>query len=442
MDPHPVRLHDSSVKDTSELLPNSSTSPARYFPSTNEPLHLGFPVKPATIPVSTIALHSNPDAVPHGSHRNTVLDQEHLHLTSAACDLVQGPPADNSVYVAHQERDKSMELLARERAAEQNVQYRLKARDEPIASLLQAFEEYRHACRDSIFADFENEVMRKGRVLWLAHTEGKKYFHSALVGLRKQPGDHHVALRQLVKFYLQFIKDSQRFYREYIRRLSSTFGGIPELEAVAHQVKNEATGESSPAPISPALRESVLQSSHQSLIYLGDLSRYRASEQLDKNPDFGPAVGYYGLACTLVPSSGLGHHQLAVVALEQRQHLRAIYHLYRAMVVENPHPNAGPNLKREFVKTNTAWDRGELIQKGSPNDPETSTRMLVGWFVRLHSMCFDGEPFRGFGELENEVLGQLAAEVKQRPLDSTLIRMVMVNLAAQYNAGENFQRKW
>lgn len=334
-----------------------------------------------------------------------------------------------------------MELLARERAAEQNVQYYLKNTEEPVVKLLHAFEEYRHACQSVIFSNFEEEADRKGRVLWHTHTQGKKFFHDALSGLRKQPGDKSVALRQLVKFYLQFIKDSQRFYRDFIHHLSVTFGGIPALEAVAHQVKSAALGESSQAIASPALQAKVLQSCHQSLICLGDLSRYRASEQLDKNPDFGPAVGYYGLACTLLPSSGMGHHQLAVVALEQRNHMRAIYHLYRAMVVEDPHPNAATNLRREFVKTNSAWDRGELIPKGSPNQSDASKRTLVGWFVRLHSISFNGEPFRGYNELENEVLGQLAAETKQRPLDSTLVRMVMVNLAAQYNAGEIFQRK-
>ena len=331
------------------------------------------------------------------------------------------------------------DLLAKERAAEQNVHYLLKNTHEPILSLLQAFEEYRQLCRACIFADFEHGAAKREGGLWHAHTEGKKYFQRALRDLRKQSAEQPVATRQLIKLYLQFIKESQRYYRGYIHQLSSTFGGIPELQTVAHQVKDDGLSESSLPQISSELRKKILDSCHSTLVYLGDLSRYRASEKLDKNPDFGPAIGYYGLACTLRPSSGMGHHQQAVIALEQRQHLRAIYHLYRAMVAEDPHPNAANNLKLEFDKTNAAWDRGELIQRGPPNDPEASKRTLVGWFVRLHSMCYKGEPFRGYEELEREVLGQLAAEVKQRSLDSTLMRMVMINLAAQYHAGEKFQ---
>jgi hypothetical protein len=253
-----------------------------------------------------------------------------------------------------------------------------------------------------------------------------------------------------MRLYLDFIKKSQVFYREYIYILSSSSVGIPELEAIAQmrdtmKDKNNSSGESQPLLIAPELRSVVLKSAHQCLIYLGDLSRWRASEQLDKVPEFGPAIGYYGLAATLMPSSGMGHHQQAVVELEQRHHLYAIYHLYRALVVAEPHPNAASNLHAEFKKTNAAWDKGELIQKGPPNDPEAPKRALVGWFVRLHSICYKGETFAGFDELEREVLGQMSTAIKQRLVDDKyerlLRKMIVVNLAAQHWAGQRFQCK-
>lgn len=46
-----------------------------------------------------------------------------------------------------------------------------------------------------------------------------------------------VEKRKSVKYYLQFIKSSQRFYRAYIQKLSSRFGGIPEIEEVAQKFK-------------------------------------------------------------------------------------------------------------------------------------------------------------------------------------------------------------
>ena len=330
------------------------------------------------------------------------------------------------------------DLLARERAAELNVFDVLKRPELPIRDVLEAFVHYRQLCQVAILTDFPN-AERKELRLWLAHTEGKKYFHRALGNLRKSGSNRPVETRAFMKLYLEFIKQSQLHYRGYIHELSVAAGGIPELQAVAHQMKNETSGERQTYSISPEFHGKVLQSCHQTLIYLGDLSRYRASEQLDKNPNFGPAIGYYELASTLQPSSGAGHHQQAVVALEQKQHFRAIYHLYRSINVENPHLNAAQNLKLEFDKTNAAWDQGELIQKGSPNDPEAPKRALIGWFVRLHSMCFAGGPFRGYAELEREVLNQLANAIKQRPLEGTLTRMVLINIAAQHTAGDLFQ---
>ena len=334
------------------------------------------------------------------------------------------------------------DLLARQRAAEQYVRSLLNNDDEPILTLLKAFEDYRQLTKSVILADFENEAGKKGVELWSRHVDGRKHFHRYLSKFRKATAkEQPVATRSLIKFYLTFIKDSQRFYHDYIAELNGWFGGIPELETVAHQLKGDGQGESSKSVTSPELSKKVLQSCHHSLICLGDLMRYRASEKLDKKPDFGPAIGYYGLACSLRPMSGMGHHQMAVIALdpEQRRHFRAIYHLYRSLVVEEPHPNAANNLSLEFEKINAAWERGELVPKSQPNDPDAAKRTLEGWFIHLHSMCFKGQPFRGYEELEREVLGQLSAQTKRAALDNGLMRMLMVNMAAQHNASENFQ---
>ena len=48
-------------------------------------------------------------------------------------------------------------------------------------------------------------------------------------GGKRKPVEQRKAMKQ----YLEFIKSSQRFYRAYIQKLASRFGGITELEAVA-----------------------------------------------------------------------------------------------------------------------------------------------------------------------------------------------------------------
>ena len=46
--------------------------------------------------------------------------------------------------------------------------------------------------------------------------------------------------RKSVKHYLDFIKSSQRFYRNYIQKLASRFGGIRELDAVAQKFNSDS----------------------------------------------------------------------------------------------------------------------------------------------------------------------------------------------------------
>lgn len=47
--------------------------------------------------------------------------------------------------------------------------------------------------------------------------------------------------RKAAKSYLDFIKSSQRFYRGFIQELTSNFGGIHEIEAVARRFRSDGT---------------------------------------------------------------------------------------------------------------------------------------------------------------------------------------------------------
>ena len=334
------------------------------------------------------------------------------------------------------------DLLAHERATEDVVQNLLKKTDEPIDNLIAAFDAYRDACQVVVFTDFTLAVKKEAR-MWSLHVDGRKYFSTQLRLLRKQTGSDvpHVQIRVLTDLFKKWIRGSIKFYRNNVYKLSTAFG-VPELQDVAQQLRPDALYDFPVASgLTPELHQRVLNSCHQTVIYLGDLARWRASEKLDKNPDLGPAIGYYELACTILPTSGMGQHQLAVIALDQRHHLQAIYHLYRSICVAEPHPNALKHLRMQFEKTNAAWDKGDLIQKGLPNDPEAPKRALIGWFVRLHSMCFKGEKFRGFDELEREVMGQLSAELRLRSLGSTLTRMILVNIASLHMSIENYKGK-
>ena len=172
---------------------------------------------------------------------------------------------------------------------------------------------------------------------------------------------------------------------------------------------------------------------------LGDLSRYRETELASKEPNWGPAIGYYDLAGAIYPPSGVSHNQLAVIARHRDQHLSAIYHLYRALAAEKSHPMAKANLELEFKKIETAWVKGEPAASAATESPQGFGMALENWFMRLHARCYKGLEFPEHEELENEVLSRLAVDLKERSLESLLNKIVLINITAQFSAGEDFQ---
>lgn len=291
--------------------------------------------------------------------------------------------------------------------------------------------ELRAACQNAIIQDLEaaHSLDVEGR-LWDAHLKINNRFRKLLSRFREQNGKKKkpVERRKLEKHYLEFIKTSQRFYRGYIQQLSSHIGGIPELEKVARKFNFDNLSVEEPTQSSGDLRSLILLSCHATLIRLGDLSRYRETELVGKDRNWGPAIGYYNLATVIYPASGTSHNQLAVIALADGNHLRATYHLYRALAAQEPHPSAKGNLEIEFRKVRNLWTKRELIR---PEDAGIPGRALAPWFVYLHAQCYKGTDFPEHDELESEVLNQLAVDLKERSLEGTLQKFCLVNIAAE-----------
>ena len=143
-------------------------------------------------------------------------------------------------------------------------------------------------------------------------------------------------------------------------------------------------------------------------------------------------MGYYCLANDLHPDSGSAHNQMAVIALADGNHLNAVYHLYRALAIKEPHLLARGNLDLEFKKITSAWEKN----RSQPKTDSLST--LVWWFVLLHARFYEGLEFATHDELEKEVLSRLALLLKEQPFGDTLEKIVIINVAAQSFAGERF----
>jgi len=337
-----------------------------------------------------------------------------------------------------------MEALSQQAlSAEHCILHALQDRNLPIQDLIVHFVNYRKLCQTLIFTD----IMRTQQVeerMWTVHTQARKWFSDEYKQLCNQP-ELKVQRNAFRDLYSKFLRHSTRFYREHVGKLNEAFR-FPELRAIALMaVPNMPNAKPrSQQPVNPEWQAAALKSCHRCLICLGDLARYRAADGLEKKqnePNYGPAIQFYDLASALCPSNGFGHHQQAVVARASGNHLGAVYHLYRSYSVSEPHPQAGSNLKAEFDKIASARRKQELVRKSAPNDLQGPKQAMIGWFVHLHYICFKGREYAPHDELEQEVLSQLSYEVKQRSLDGDLLRMVMVNMAAQFRAIAEFQSK-
>lgn len=222
---------------------------------------------------------------------------------------------------------------------------------------------------------------------------------------------------------------------------------VGQLESKLHKLPAQ-TNIDSKQPLNSVVstqdKQQILLSCHQTLIHLGDLSRYREAELGGlggKERNWGPAIGYYTLAVEIYPDSGTPHNQQAVIARNEGNHFRTLYHLYRSLSAKIRHPLAKQNLELEFKKILSSWKKGELIKTKGGRDSDEGGQALVAWFIRLHSGCYKGEEFSGHEELEREVLGQLVLEVRESALNGKLLKLVMINVAAEHFATIQLQGK-
>lgn len=162
---------------------------------------------------------------------------------------------------------------------------------------------------------------------------------------------------------------------------------------------------------------------------------------MTKDRNWGPAIGYYDLARIVHPVSGASHNQLAVIALVDANHLRATYHLYRALAIEEPHPSARGNLEIEFKKIQDVAGKEGSINPDDKRGVEGPREAMVRSFICLHAHCYKGVETPEHEELESEVLRHLAVDLKERSLDGTLSKIVLINIAAEYFAGVRLKGK-
>ncbi|KAL2263667.1 hypothetical protein VTK26DRAFT_5698 [Humicola hyalothermophila] len=303
------------------------------------------------------------------------------------------------------------------------------ARFEKVEKLM---ENYRLACIETIWPDIR-AAREKGAedVLWHTHTQVTKAYRKVLG--RAQGHDHAVLRRRLERLYSTYLKTAQYFYRGYLQRVCARYD-MQDLKRIARQAELEDMAVPDAVKVDPAtahLEEVVRTSCHKTLIYLGDLSRYRTLMR-SKDRKWDGALSYYFLANELSPESGYGHHQCSVIYVEIEDHLEVVYHLYRSLACDKPHPNAPTNLKREF---------SDLLKRKTTGIKHA----LVNWFVKLHAFYFQGNEFAERKELETEVDNRLVVAMKKGTglgSDDDLLKIILINICAYIGALARTRAEW
>ena len=311
---------------------------------------------------------------------------------------------------------------------------------ENVNKLLASF---RSAGHDIILQDYQL-AKRKGVEdrLWEVHGKINSEFRKQLKQFRGGSGRRKaVERRALKRHFLEFIKSSQNFYRCFVQSLGSYYGGVQALQAVANRLRLSTSLAKESAPVTGHLQRLLLLSCHETLIHLGDLSRWRETLLETKDRNWGPAIDYYDLAGRIYPASGASHNQLAVISLQDSNHLGVLYHLYSALVAEEPHPNAKNNLEVEVKKIEDLWSKGELSMGTKSGYCQETADDVAASIACLHVYCYRGEVSLKHEKLEHEFLSRLAINLEERPIDATLSKVVLVNIAAEHFAAQRFHGK-
>ncbi|XP_062082256.1 nonsense-mediated mRNA decay factor SMG7 isoform X2 [Humulus lupulus] len=177
---------------------------------------------------------------------------------------------------------------------------------------------------------------------------------------------------RLTKIRLQFktfLSEASGFYHDLIVKIRAKYG--LSLGYFSEDSDNQSFTEKD-GKKSAEVKKGLI-SCHRSLIYLGDLARYKGlyGEGDSKTREFTAASSYYMQAASLLPSSGNPHHQLAILASYSGDELVAVYRYFRSLAVDSPFSTARENLIVAFEKNRHSYSQlsGDAVARGGKDSP-------------------------------------------------------------------------
>ncbi|XP_033115110.1 telomerase-binding protein EST1A-like isoform X2 [Anneissia japonica] len=170
------------------------------------------------------------------------------------------------------------------------------------------------------------------QVLW------KYAYHQVIEALRTELQDADPEDVGLLKSWLLKLLDhGTSFYEGLITKLQSSYGfNLQHHTTCLDPLHSEKTRKI----------KLCLLSAQRCMIALGDLARYK--EHANDTTNFGKARSWYLKAQQLAPRNGRPYNQLALLALNTRRKLDAVYYYIRSLEASNPFESARESLNTLF----------------------------------------------------------------------------------------------
>lgn len=360
-----------------------------------------------------------------------------------------------AVAIKNDRQQRAKDALDACHASEQEIAQFIKEKKSPFhRDYSFARSNLQHNYEKAIFADF-GYALEKGveinlwkrvfyAVIEKCRGDLREMEKRALAEKKSANGDKKNARqgeqRKLADQYRNFLINAVRFYLGFVQRLASEFA-LEEARDILTRHQLVYTAPATASDYSPKLRRSALNSCQRSIIFLGDLERYKELAAMNKSRDFSAAVSFYTDARELIPANGHPFNQLGVIAAYTPDDfgLGPMYFYYRASCVRTPFEIAPGNLEQLFTKAYDGYRKDVDSVKSSP--------FLVN-YMRLHAFIFlkhgtSKSGLQTFDQLESVVLKQLKIAIAELQLSQVNVyRCAISSLAClqtlrQRKAGKN-----
>jgi hypothetical protein len=245
-------------------------------------------------------------------------------------------------------------------------------------------------------------------------------------------------LQQLTSLYCSFLDEATGFYHSLIDMMTSRFrldqvhgrflnmyrmlGADSESHPPLFSSSSSQSPSSSP---SSGVKDKAVGVCHRSLIFLGDLARYKQLASEEDQKDWMVPASYYNEAVDLIPTNGNPFNQLAVIATYRDEDMDAVYYYFRSIAVRMPFMTAEENLNLIFQKTKRNIDR--------------DTNKVVDIrkkFLRLHSFLFlEEDGTEAFESRLSEFLSDLSksyVESGDRNRVDFIFKATIINLSSAF----------